>query len=82
MKNSFPSRLSHVWLSGQLFQLAEGWLSSGITAPALALDGADLGLCEDSANFWQNDFLMTFPYEGTVRITPYLLVNCGGPGWT
>ena len=39
-------------------------MSSGIIAPALALDGADLGLCEDSANFWQNDFLMTIPLSG------------------
>jgi hypothetical protein len=46
-------------LVGQLFKRAEGWLSSGIIAPALALDGADLGLCEDLANFWQNVFLMT-----------------------
>jgi hypothetical protein len=46
--------------SGQLFKLTEGWLSSGIIAPALAPDGADLGLCEDLANFWQ----MTFSVEG------------------
>jgi hypothetical protein len=39
-------------LGGQLFKLAEGWLSSGIIARALALDGTDLGLCEDLANFW------------------------------
>jgi hypothetical protein len=56
VKNSFPSRLSHVWLSGQLFKLAEGWLSSGIITPVLRLDGADLNLCEDLANFWQNGF--------------------------
>ncbi len=44
-----------------LFKLAEGWLFGGIMVPALALDGADLGLREVLANFWQNGFLMTIP---------------------
>jgi hypothetical protein len=61
VKNSFPSRLSHIWLDWSLFKLAAGWLSGGIIVPALALDGADLGLREDLANFWQNGFLMTIP---------------------
>jgi hypothetical protein len=71
-------------VSGQLFKLAEGWLSSGIIASALALDGADRGLFEDLPNFWQNGFLMTIPLSpmrAKVRITAYLLdlmVSLGG----